>query len=200
MDRVEPCGGLGPSSTLGRRTILLGVGSHSPVNCTSFENSREESLHRFESCTHRMQEKRILIGGAVVFKVIAGRPLWFVVKHVADSDWEIPKTTVRKTESSVRGVIRMTGEQGGMTARVIEEVGRSSTTTVINGKSLPQRFIYYLMVQKGGSEAIGYAASKWLEYGKAVRLLSPRRDQQMLLRARDLLKDLEKKRKVKIKS
>jgi 8-oxo-dGTP pyrophosphatase MutT (NUDIX family) len=141
----------------------------------------------------------ILIGGAVVFRENRGKRQFLLVKQKKeDKDWEIAKVTVRKGESSVRSVIRLTGEQGGMSARVLEEAGRASGTTIINGKSIPQKFYYYLMLVKGGpSELIGFDEVKWLEYADAVKKLVNKRERDMLKGAKDVLKEWEKTHNLK---
>jgi len=112
---------------------------------------------------------------------------------------EIPKVIVRKGESSVRAAIRLTSEQGGMTTRVLEEAGRFSATTIINGKSVPQKFYYYLLLQKGGSsELIGFAEFKWLEYGEAVKRVPLKREKEMFRSGREVLKLWEKTHKIKL--
>jgi len=144
------------------------------------------------------QNQQIVIGGAIVFKDNRGKRQYLVVKNKEDGDWEIPKVTVRKGESSVRSVIRMTGEQGGISARVLEEVGRSSGTTVINGKAIPQKHYYYLMMQKGGSsELIGFSSFKWMQYSDAIKKLVLKKEKEILKDAVGVLKEWEKTHKVK---
>ncbi len=135
-----------------------------------------------------IDKNSILISGAVVFKETRGKDRWFIVKQAemgGEDKWEIPKIFVRKGESSVRAAIRMMGEQGGMTARVLEEAGRSGGVATIKGKTLPKRHLYYLMIlMPGEGEAIGFEAFKWLEYAKAVRKLSSKRERLILRQAR----------------
>ncbi len=121
-----------------------------------------------------------------------------LVKSKEQKDWEIAKVTVRKGESSVRSVIRLTGEQGGMSARVLEEAGRSAGTIVVNGKAIPQKFYYYLMFQKGGSsDLLGFDEVKWYEYGDAVKKLGQKREKDMIRGGRDVLKEWEKTHNLK---
>ncbi|OGM88515.1 hypothetical protein A2573_02905 [Candidatus Woesebacteria bacterium RIFOXYD1_FULL_43_18] len=143
--------------------------------------------------------QQITIGGAVVFRDNRGKRQFLLVKTKEEGDWEIPKVIVRKGESSVRSVIRLTGEQGGMSTRVLEEVGRATGTTILNNKSLPQKYYYYLMLQKGGSsELIGFAEFKWLEYAEAVKKVPLKREKDMFRLAREVLKQWEKTHKVKL--
>ncbi len=144
------------------------------------------------------QNQQIVIGGAIVFKDNRGKRQYLVVKNKEDGDWEIPKVTVRKGESSVRSVIRLTGEQGGISARVLEEAGRSSGTTVVNGKAIPQKHYYYLMMQKGGSsELIGFFAFKWMQYSDALKKLVLKKEKEVLKDAVGVLKEWEKTHKIK---
>lgn len=137
--------------------------------------------------------QQILIGGAIVFRDRRGKTQYMLTKQKKEDDWEIPKVTVRKGESSVRAVIRMTGEQAGMTARVLEEAGRSTGTTMVNNKSIPQKYYYYLMINKaGGQDPIGFHETTWLEYAFATKKLILKREKEMLKGAKDVLKEWEK--------
>jgi len=140
--------------------------------------------------------QQISIGVAMVFRDFKGKRQWFIVRQKEEDDWELPKVTVRKGESSVRSVIRITGEQAGMTVRVLEEAGRASSSTIINGKSIPQKIYYYLMVQKsGGLDPIGFQEFQWLEYGQAVKKVTVKRDKEMFVNAKTVLKEWEKTHK-----
>ncbi|MGA3291628.1 MAG: hypothetical protein ABSC49_00580 [Candidatus Microgenomates bacterium] len=143
--------------------------------------------------------QQVSIGGAIVFRDNRGRRQFLLVKTKEDGDWEIPKVTVRRGESSVRSVIRLTSEQGGMSTRVLEEAGRSAGTAIISGKSVSQKYYYYLMLQKGGSsELIGFYDFKWVEYGDAVKKVILKREKDMFKSAREVLKEWEKTHKIKL--
>lgn len=142
--------------------------------------------------------QQILIGGAIVFKDNHGKRQFLVVKSKEDGNWELPKVTVRRGESSVRAVIRLTGEQGGITARILEEAGRYVGNTIVNGNSISQKFYYYLMLQKGGSsEMIGFCDYKWMEPGDIVKKLESKKEIEMFKSGREVLKEWEKTHKVK---
>lgn len=143
------------------------------------------------------KQKLILVGAAVVFKKVKNKPVWFLVRQKEESDWELPKTTARRGESSVRSVIRMMGEQAAMNVKVLEEVGRSGGAALVAGNTIPQRTIYYLMICKDAKEVLAFVESDWLDYSKAVRKLKSKKDLNMLKGARDLLKELDKKKKKK---
>jgi len=156
-------------------------------------------------------DKLVLVSCAIVFKKGRGKSRWFIAKQVDGDEWEIPKVVVRKGESSVRAALRMMGERGGMTTQVLEEAGRAGGVTTINGKTLPQRYLYYLMELKAPpGEAIGFSTYKWYEYAKAVRKLPSKREKMMLKQARkeyriwkknmELQRKLEKIEQEKMKS
>ena len=138
----------------------------------------------------------LTISGAIVFKDYRARRKFLVVKVKDEEGWEFPKVTVRRGESSVRAAIRMTGEQAGMNARVLEEAGRFSGTAQINGKSIPQKHLYYIMLQKSGGEIMGFEKFLWLEYDKALKALTSKKEKEMLKNTKAVLKEWEKTHQV----
>lgn len=141
------------------------------------------------------KNKTILISCAIVYTSKDDKVSWFLVKQGEENGWEIPKTAVRRGESSVRAVIRAMGEQGGMRAKVLEEVGRSGGSTTVNGKIMTQKTIYYLMLQRGEAQILGFTEFDWLDYAKAQKKLKSKKDQSMLEKARDLMKQIQKQKK-----
>lgn len=154
-----------------------------------------------------LDKNLVLVSSVIVFRVDkeSKKDYWFIVKNSDDDEWQFPRTVVRKGESSVRAGIRMMGEQGAMTIRMIEEAGRAGGVTTINDKTLPQRHLYYVakLVSESG-EAVGFEEGEWLEYAKATRKFASKREKQMLQGARDEVKKWrkqreEKKKKAKLK-
>jgi len=145
-----------------------------------------------------MNKKEILISGSCLYKNYAGKTLWFIIKSDEESDWGLPKTNVRRGESSVRTAIRSAAERGAMKVTVLEEVGRFGGATVVSGKTLSLKTIFYLMNLKGfEGEAIGYFEEAWLEYTKAAKKLVAKRDQNILKSANKLLAEIEKQKSKK---
>jgi hypothetical protein len=143
-----------------------------------------------------MMKNQILISGGVLVKPGKGKEKWFVVKNSKDETWEFPKIIVRKTESSVRAVLRMTGEMGGMRAKVLEEVGRYNATATNSGRQNSQRYIYYLMLHKADSgESFGFEEPEWLDYSHASKKLSSKKEKGILKQAKKVLREWEKLRK-----
>ena len=139
------------------------------------------------------KNQQILIGGAIVFRDNRGKKQFLLVKQKEGDGWEIPKVIVRKGESSARAVIRLISEQGGMTARILEEAARLNGTLIINGKPVPQKYYYYLMLQKGASgEVIGFNDFKWVDFDNAVKTISLKKEQDVMKNALDVLKEWEK--------
>jgi 8-oxo-dGTP pyrophosphatase MutT (NUDIX family) len=144
------------------------------------------------------KNQQILIGGAVLFRDNHGKKQFLLVKQKDGDGWEIPKVTVRRGESSVRAVIRLISEQGEMNAKVFEEVGRLSGSSVINSKPVSQKYYYYLMFQKGGkSELIGFDEFKWLDYSVALEKITSKKEKDMFKTGREVLKEWEKTHNLK---
>jgi hypothetical protein len=137
--------------------------------------------------------KTVLVAGAVIFRDYQGKIQWLLVKETQDDDWEIAKTIVRKGESSVRGALRLLGQKGGMSARVLEEAGRSGGVSTVNGKTVPRRFIYYVMLTKSQAmEAIGFADVTWIDYKEALKKLPTKKEQAILKESYEYYKKWKK--------
>lgn len=137
--------------------------------------------------------KTVLVAGAVIFRDYNGKIQWLLVKENADDDWEIAKTIVRKGESSVRASLRMLGQKGGMSARVLEEAGRSGGVSTVNGKTVPRRFIYYVLLTKSqAQESIGFADVAWVDYKDAFKKLPTKKEQAILKDSYEIYKQWKK--------
>lgn len=139
-----------------------------------------------------MKNNQIIVGGAIVFREVRGKKQYFLAKLGEEDKWEFPKVNARRGESSVRASLRMMGEMAGMNAKILEEAGRANALLSLNGKSVPQRFYYYLMSYKAGGEVLGFQDYAWLEYSEALKKLYLKREKDMLKGARDALKKWEK--------
>ena len=136
-----------------------------------------------------MNKNTILVSGAVVFDEKIDKCLFLLVGQTSDGSWEFPKVIVRKGESSVRASLRLMGEKGGMSTTVLEEVGRSGGVVTINGKTIPQRHIYYLMILRSSViEVIGFEDILWAEYSLALKKLTSKREKLMLKQAKQIYK------------
>ena len=147
-----------------------------------------------------MFKNMILISAAVVGEFERGKLKFFLVKNGEGSDWELPKLSVRKTESSVRAVIRMMGEQAGMRVRILDEAARFTTSQQVNGKAVTQKVFYYAVIHRIDSgESIGFYESAWFDYSKAYKKLSLKREKESLSSTNRILKDWWKRRKIRRK-
>jgi len=149
----------------------------------------------------RTVKNDILISAACLFRDFQGKTQWFLIKEPESDKWETAKSLVRKGESSVRAILRVMGEKGGITTKILEEAGRINGVGVASGKTLPQRTIYYLMLAKKMlGETIGFEDFLWLDYAQATRKLSTKREKNMLKNAKTELaawrKRREKRRKL----
>lgn len=140
-----------------------------------------------------MTDRKIIsVGAALIYREFRGRRNYLIVKQGNKDQWEFPKAVAKRDESSVRAVIRMAGEAGGISARVLEEVGRVNKLAVVNGKSLPQRLYYYLMVQKSAGEVIGFNQFEWLDFKMAYKKLSLKKEKEILEEAEKMIKQWER--------
>lgn len=141
-------------------------------------------------------KNQILVSCAIIFKELKNKKKhWFVIQN-EDGNWEFPRTTVRKVESSVRAIFRMIGEQAGMTIKVLEEVGRAGGSATVANKTVPVRNIYYLTMRTNDSgESVGFKNSAWIETSKAPKSLTAKRDLQMFNQAKKVLSIWEKEKK-----
>lgn len=141
-----------------------------------------------------MKDDSMLVSATVIFR--QGKeektPKWFIVRTADNDGWEIPRSIVRRGESSVRAGLRMTSEQGGMRTRMLEEVGRSSGAAKVNGKPTTQRTIYYLLHCKDGGEVIGFTEHEWVEHKVALKRLTNKKDISMMADAKTLLAEVIK--------
>lgn len=136
----------------------------------------------------------LLVGAVVIFKEGKGKKLFLLSKNI-NGDWEILKTTARRGESSVRAVIRYATEQGNMSARVLDEIGRVSTTATINSKTVNQKIIYYLMYYKSGAEVMGLGDTSWVDLQSGIKKLKVKKEKDFLKTANEMAKDWTKNRK-----
>lgn len=140
-----------------------------------------------------VKNNQVFVGGALVFKDTGRRHLFLITKGKA-GDWEIPKATARRGESSVRAAIRLTGEQMGMDARVLEEVGRATGAVTVNGRVINQKIYYYIMIYKSAGEIMGFEDTKWFDFVQAKKSVSLKKEKEALDGARRFLKEWAKKK------
>lgn len=138
----------------------------------------------------------ILTSGAIVFNDKNKNVVWLVVKQKDDGDWEIPKFIVRRGESSVRTSIRVMGERGGMSLKVLEEAGRIGWVSSAEGKTSQHKCIYYIMrLKTPPKEIFGFPDSVWLDSTKALAKISSKKEKDIFREARNLYKEILKKEK-----
>ena len=142
-------------------------------------------------------KNQILIGAGVIYKEVSGGRRYLLVRNEDEDKWEFPKIVVRRGESSVRAVIRMLGEAAGIGAKVLEEVSRVNSIVVVNGKSMPQRLFYYLLIQRSAGEIIGFDKFEWLDRSKAGSRLFLKREKDVLKESEKMIKAWEKEEKRK---
>jgi hypothetical protein len=145
-----------------------------------------------------IEKGTVLTSAAIVLNDKHGVLQWLVVKQKEDGDWEIPKFIVRRGESSVRTAIRVMGEKGGMSLRVLEEAGRISWISNCDGKTISHKCLYYIMKLKTPpKEIFGFPESVWLDSSKALSKIVSKKEKEIFKKARDLYKEIKIKDKKK---
>lgn len=143
--------------------------------------------------------QEMLVSAAIIFKEVRGKRKYLIVKTKDSKNWEIPKVIVRRGESSVRAVLRLTGEQCAMSARILEEVGRHSQSVVLNGRAVNQKYYFYLLMQRfGGDEILSFDETSWVDLPSAAKKVTDKKDKEMFNNTKDVLKIWEKEKKHKI--
>ena len=136
----------------------------------------------------------MIISGVVLFRFQNQHQEWLLVKK-AGGDWEIPKFEAKKTESSVRAVLRSLFEEHGIQSRVLEEVSRTTTTAKVKGETVSRKIIFYLAKKSLEDGNINKETQiKWFPYGLAKRNVKLSREKKVLMEANKLLKTLLKNR------
>lgn len=139
-----------------------------------------------------------LIAGAVAYRERRGLVEWFLVKAADNNNWELPKSDVRRGESSVRAALRHLKEGAGVRALVLEEAGRVNVSSTRQGNSTDEKLIFYLMRQSKGAPEIGiFLEGKWLKLALAKKQLKLTREQKVLSQAADVLKAWQKAKRTK---
>jgi len=136
-----------------------------------------------------MAQNQLIVGCAIIAKKRSAGDFWWLVIRQKEGGWEFPKVIARKGESSVRAVIRMAAEQGGMNAQVLNEAGHFISQTVLEGKSIQKRTLYYTMFQRAGGEMIGFDEAKWVNSQEIIKRLESKGEKEFFKIAKRTLKD-----------
>lgn len=136
-----------------------------------------------------------IVAGALLFKEKRLGVEWFLVKSENNGKLEIPKSDVRRGESSVSAAIRFIKESAGFRVTVLEEAGRMNMTGKIGGQGVDMKVFVYLMRLGSGdgrSEFAPTVSGEWHKYANARRKLERAREQKVLSQASLVLKQWEK--------
>lgn len=138
-----------------------------------------------------------LTAGAVAYRERNGLVEWFVFRSVSNGKWELPKTEVRRGESSVQASLRHVRDGIGLVVTVLDEASRLSISTTQNGQPLDQKILFYLMRQVKGSPNVAVNSGKWLSYALARKSLTLGREQKALQQASILVKQWKREKKTR---
>lgn len=142
-----------------------------------------------------------IIAGALAYREKRGGIEWFLAKSSSNGGFEIPKSDVRRGESSVSAAIRYMKETAGLRALVQEEAGRISVTARVGGQpGLSAKVYVYLMKQGSGngrSEFPQTLPGQWFKFPFAKKKLDLAREQKVLSQANGILRQWQKAKKAK---
>lgn len=97
-------------------------------------------------------------GGGVVYRREGGETTWLLVKAKRSKQRVFPKGHIEKGESAEECAVREVFEESGVSARVVDELGRSS----FEREGKPLRVLYFLMEAEEIEEAgEGFRKPKW---------------------------------------
>lgn len=137
-----------------------------------------------------------LITGLTGYRLQNTKTEWLVTKATKDSDWELPKSGVRRGESSVSALIRAMQEEMGLKGRVLEESGRTNLIKTADGEQVNEKLLFYLVRTAPAEETKGrFAEKRWAGYTQAHKLLGLVREQKILEQAAEILKECRKENK-----
>ena len=109
-----------------------------------------------------------------------------MIKAGSKAFGELIKGSVRRGESSVGAILRILREEQGMVVEVLEESGRIGSSS---------KTIYYLIEQSAPADKQRIThREKWGQYGQIVKSLGSDKERKILSQAKDVLKELIKKR------
>lgn len=147
---------------------------------------------RILSKTHINMNDEVLVSTAVVFKTRASKNVWLLVNTGEGEGWQLPKSVVRRTESSVRAALRTLSELAGIRGRVIEEMGKATAKSGRNGKSITRRTIYYLIQQRGKDLIPATAKTTWVDGRGFKGKIKSAIERKILLQSRKFLLEWQK--------
>lgn len=135
--------------------------------------------------------KREISAGGVVYKkddsqifVLLITPSGKTVNK--DQVWTFPKGHVDKDKPEV-AALREVKEEGGVEAKIVENLGSVKYTFVWEGENIFKIVTYYLMEYVSGDPANHdqeVAEAKWVEYSDAEKLISYKTDKEVFAKAK----------------
>ena len=164
------------------------------VNCTSFENSREQSLHRFESCTLRMKFE--FSAGGVVFKRITNNKEQkilqiLVAQHSYHHGWVFPKGLIDKDKKETKedAALREVEEETGIVGEILKPLNPVAYWYNLDGEKIRKTVYYFLMKFKAdtGKHDDEMENIEWIPQEEVMNKLTYKSDKEVWEEAEKLL-------------
>lgn len=128
--------------------------------------------------------------GGIVFKKEGKETFIIVTQHSAHHGWVFPKGLVEKGEDKEITAVREVKEEGGVEAKIIQELPPVEYFYKLEGDTIKKKVTYYLMEYVSGSvedHDWEMEAAEWLPVEKVEERLSYKTDKTSFQKARELL-------------
>ena len=129
--------------------------------------------------------------GGIVFKKEKGRTYVLVTQHSAHHGWVFPKGLVDKGEDRAATALREVKEEGGVTAKIIQELPPTEYFYKSEDQTIKKKVTYFLMEYVSGDirdHDWEMEAAEWLMIDQVEERLTYKSDKEVFQEAKKLLK------------
>ena len=128
--------------------------------------------------------------GGIVFKKEKKQTLILVTQHSAHHGWVFPKGLIDKGEDKETAALREVKEEGGVTAKIIQEFPSVDYFYKLEGQRIKKKVTYFLMEYVSGDIADHdweMEDAEWLSIDQVEDRLTYKTDKEVFRRAKSLL-------------
>lgn len=129
--------------------------------------------------------------GGIVFKKEDSEIFILVVQHSQHHGWGFPKGLIDKGEDKETTALREVAEEGGVKAKIIQELPQTEYFYQFEGDKIKKKVTYFLMEYLSGD--IGdhdweMEATEWTSLDKVNEKLTFKGDKEVFQKAKNLIK------------